>query len=280
MKKPKLKNILKKILLLDAKKYRLLHKIYQEQLPASEISKNVETLKITIKKQLKIQQKLIYALNKLQVQNNIKEKLIHPVVETIGKLIAIEKAEYDIINDVTIFKIFLHKTKNLIKKDKETFFLHQGERFKQLYKRELELNSKLAKYIQRNIKSYPLLNAFSKQRERFYHSFKLLKQIQEELKEIQRHPKNSNLVQKNAQHILKLIEKIQKTLVYEFIEEDILKLQTRIEYIMEHPKESKMIYFLTSVYLISPGTFELTFIILFLRYSTKYALAKTKQLRR
>ncbi|MFH1455667.1 MAG: hypothetical protein ABIF40_01835 [archaeon] len=280
MKKPKLENVLKHMLLLDAKKYRLLAKIYENEQSSSNIHKNVDALKDTIKKQLRNKERLVWALDHLRINKKIKKQMIEPIVETIGKLTAIEKEQYKLINEVTFAKIITHKIRNTFSFNKKTFFLHQGRLFKRHYKREIELNRKIAHNIQHNIHSYTPLKKFDKEKEKFYKSFKLLRQIQEELRELERTRKNVNLVQKHAQQILHLIEKVQHTLVYEFIEDDINKLKVRIEYVLDNPNESKMTYFLTSIYLVSPGTFELTFIILFIRYSAKYAIAKTKRMRR
>ena len=48
-------------------------------------------------------------------------------------------------------------------------------------------------------------------------------------------------------------------------------IREKIEYIRRHPKESRVAYVLTSIYIISPGTFEATFVVLFFRYLIKYA---------
>ena len=107
-------------------------------------------------------------------------------------------------------------------------------------------------------------------------SWKLVAQLQEELKKIAYALGDTTLVKKHGESALALISQIQKTEIYEFVQQDVLFIQEKVRYIMAHPKENKMAYFLTTVYIIAPGTFEMTGVILFFRYLGKYTLKKVK----
>jgi hypothetical protein len=48
---------------------------------------------------------------------------------------------------------------------------------------------------------------------------------------------------------------------------------------VKHPKENKLAYFLATVYIIAPLTFEMTGAILFFRYLGKYSISKGKMIR-
>jgi len=110
-------------------------------------------------------------------------------------------------------------------------------------------------------------------------SWKLVVQLQEELHRLGYALGDTVLVKKHGTRALELISKIQKTEIYEFVQMDVVYIKGKVEYIMAHPKENKLAYFLTTVYIVAPFTFETTAVILFFRYLGKYTFSKGKKLK-
>lgn len=77
--------------------------------------------------------------------------------------------------------------------------------------------------------------------------------------------------------IEKLIARAKKTNLYAYMKSDFAAITSKAEHIQKHPKKSKLAYIALTAYILVPTTFELTFLILFLRYSTKLFLDFSKQ---
>ncbi|PIN68579.1 hypothetical protein COV93_08955 [Candidatus Woesearchaeota archaeon CG11_big_fil_rev_8_21_14_0_20_43_8] len=77
-------------------------------------------------------------------------------------------------------------------------------------------------------------------------------------------------VNEKALELLGIAEALKKMRVYTYVKKDIDRVYHHLNQILEHPKKSKLAYLLTSFYIVSPGTYELTFIYLLLRYAGKY----------
>jgi Lhr-like helicase len=122
-----------------------------------------------------------------------------------------------------------------------------------------------------------LIDEIKREKKEFAKSKKLVRITQERYMHLLKSIGDEKAVQVEAKEILKLVKKIQKTAVYEFIKDDVIFFKGKVMYIMQHPKEHKLTYVLASVYLVAPGTFEITFAILFVRYLTKYAVKKIKR---
>ena len=114
----------------------------------------------------------------------------------------------------------------------------------------------------------------------FKKSWKLLLQLQKELQKLTKNVGNSKVVKLHAERILVIISSLQKTELYEFIKSDIEFIKKKVKYIVDNPKESKLAYALATVYIVSPGTFEMTGAVLFFRYLGKYTISKAKKIKR
>lgn len=134
-------------------------------------------------------------------------------------------------------------------------------------------------YGDKNNLNWICASCYKKYKKDFKSSFKLLVELQNELKRFKDLAGNSELVKKQGEKVLKTIGAIQKTEIYGFIEQDVLYIKGKVEYIVKHPKENKLAYFLATVYIIAPFTFETTGVILFFRYLGKYTISRTKKLR-
>jgi ribosomal protein L37AE/L43A len=134
-------------------------------------------------------------------------------------------------------------------------------------------------YSDKKEKYWVCVDCYKKYKKDFKTSFKLLTDLRNELRKFKYIAGNSELVKKQGEKVLKIIEAVQKTEIYGFIKIDVLFIKEKVEYIVKHPKENKLAYFLATVYIIAPLTFEMTGAILFFRYLGKYSISKGKMIR-
>jgi hypothetical protein len=156
---------------------------------------------------------------------------------------------------------------------KQSTFHIQLQEFQKLSDRELALHQLFFELSQKLPKQYRVNEGEVRG------NWKLVLQLQHELHRLGYALGDTALVQKHGDKALVLIAKIQGTEIYEFVQKDVVSLKQKVEYIMAHPKDNKLAYFLTTVYIVAPFTFEATGVILFFRYLGKYAVSKTKTFR-
>lgn len=94
----------------------------------------------------------------------------------------------------------------------------------------------------------------------------LILRLNNELKKLKEYSDNRRKILLESRHILLIIKQLEKTDLYWFIKDDINKVKVYVKKIRKNPRNKGLVYFLTSVYIVAPGTFELTGIILFFRY--------------
>ena len=101
---------------------------------------------------------------------------------------------------------------------------------------------------------------------RFRKELFLVKRLNNELKKLKKSIDNRKQLVLESRHILLIISRLEKTEIYWFIREDIEKIKKNIRKLRKNPKNRGLIYFLTSVYIVAPFTFEATGVIMFFRY--------------
>lgn len=94
----------------------------------------------------------------------------------------------------------------------------------------------------------------------------LILRLNNELKKLKRYSDDRRKILLESRHILFIINQLEKTDVYWFVKGDIIKVKNYLQKIKKNPKNKGLIYVLTSIYIVAPGTFEATGIILFFRY--------------
>ena len=101
---------------------------------------------------------------------------------------------------------------------------------------------------------------------RFRRELSLVKRLNNELKKLKKSIDNRKQLVLESRHILRIISRLEKAEIYWFIREDIEKIKKNIRKLRKNPKNRGLIYFLTSVYIVAPFTFEATGVIMFFRY--------------
>jgi hypothetical protein len=111
-----------------------------------------------------------------------------------------------------------------------------------------------------------MFSRFSAYKHRFSRERNLILRLNNELKKLKRYSDDRRKILLESRHILFIIKQLEKADVYWFIKEDIIKIKNYLKKVRKNPKNKNLIYILASVYIVAPGTFEATGIILFFRY--------------
>lgn len=232
----------------DKKKRSLFLKIEQAQ----HVSfLRIHRLTIILKKE----RTYLYQFSSLLKEQHFSYDWNKKIINNFQKHLAILNAQEDI----------LLKKQKIIQRLSE----NDKKRFRLFISYEERLDSELQSFLLPFILKEPKLRS----------SRKLLTNLQKSLQTLRRSLGNSRLVQKNSLQVLYLIKKLQNTEMYAYLSKDIRLIQRKVEYIHKHPKESRLAYILTTIYIFAPGTFEATGVFLFFRYLGKYAVKRTKLLK-
>lgn len=255
---------------LHAKKYDLLRAINPKSFSRS--LKAIKKIRVLLRKEFHVNTKLIHLLEKEEFSEEVQKTFAIPFCAKLRELNKILRQEQAVLCQTDILTFGIASMQKLFT-GKEQIFSRRIKRFYQLVEQELVLHQQLFAL------SHTFPRSYQVPKEKVKSSWKLVRQLQQELRSLAQSMGNAPLVEKHGTRALVLISRIKKTEIYEFVQQDILSVKGRVEYIMAHPKENKLAYFLTTVYIVSPGTFEMTGIILFFRYLGKYTVSKTKKLR-
>tara|TARA_Y100000310_G_scaffold345082_1_gene461667 strand:+ start:229 stop:1026 length:798 start_codon:yes stop_codon:yes gene_type:complete len=145
--------------------------------------------------------------------------------------------------------------------------------YRVLYSQEIDLNHV---FVEKKLfSSFPE----SYDPKKLKNAWKLLLELQSELRIMVRNVGNTRVVKAHGKHALKLISLIQKTELYGFIQNDVEYVKKKVKLMIKNPKENKLAYVLGTFYIVSPGTFELTGAVLFVKYIGQYSYAKVKKIK-
>ncbi len=245
-------SLFKKKIKLHSKKHYLIDKIDQLGLNVLYLKE----LKDILKKEKKVNRELKQEIKRLSKYINL--TLVEAQLDNLSQT---NDKQLDILNRIR-FKL-LRKS--------------NYQKFKNVCLREVEqcnFFSKIIKETLRNLDDFKISNdEFEKER-------KLIKQIQKTYRELIRSIGDIKTVQEKAKEIILIHHKIKKTKLYEFIKEDIDLISDKAKFVLKNPKQSKLKFLLAGAYIISPGTFELTGVYLFLKYITRYVKLKRSKFAR
>lgn len=265
--KKELEHLLYKRFLLHSQKFELLQNLHLRNYVRS--ARTLHLIRSLLQKEISVNHKLIHLLQKESFPSDIQIHFIMPICLQLQEINTVLSQEKTLLSKIHIFSYSYSTLEKLIT-GKRGYFHKQLKQFQKLADTELrlhqiffELSSQLPEHYQMDT-------------EEVKGSWKLVLQLQEELKKLAYALGDSALVKRHGDKALVLISHIQKTEIYEFIQQDVLYIQQKVRYIMAHPQENKLAYFLTTVYIIAPGTFEMTGVILFFRYLGKYTFRKKK----
>jgi hypothetical protein len=264
----KVEKILLKKYELHSKKFELLRTLRLKKY--FEAIRIITQVHLIINKELLLNKKLIELLKKENISEEIKGKFVVPILINLIEINNVLNAENRVLYRNNLTKYSYAYLQSLFRKNK--FYARKLRKFWELTEKELELQKVFLTLWNE------LPKGFDEEKE-FKSSFKLLVELQKELKKFKDAAGNSELVKKQGEKVLKIIKAVQKTEIYGFIKIDVLFIKEKVEYIVKHPKENKLAYFLATVYIIAPLTFEMTGAILFFRYLGKYSISKGKMIR-
>ncbi len=244
---------------LHSKKFELLRELRSRKY--FEVVKIIIRINLIINYEIILNKRVIALLKKTRMNEEIKGKFVVPIIESLFQINNVLNAENKVLHKNYFSGLF-----------KEKAYTQELKKFMILTEKELEIQSIFLKLWNELPKEF-------NEEKKFKSSFKLLVELQKELKKFKEIAGNSERVKRQGEKVLKIIEAIQKTEFYGFIKIDVIFIKGKVEYIIKHPKENKLAYFLATIYIIAPLTFEATGIILLFRYLRKYSMNKTKKLR-
>ena len=256
---------------LHSKRFELLQYLDLKNYPRS--ARTISVIYNLLQKEIKINLRLIRVLEKEKFPVEIQKLFIHPICIRLQEINAVLSRERVLLSQIHIFSYSYAALQKAITGRQGIFYLQLKE-FQKLTDKELALHQIFFDLSQKLPEKYKVSE------ESVRSSWKLVLQLQNELHRLGYALGDTALVKKHGDKALVLISQIQQSEIYVFIQKDITSIQKKVEYIMAHPKENKLAYFLTTVYIVAPFTFETTGVILFFRYLGKYALIKAKNLRK
>ena len=234
-------------------------------------ARTVRTIYALIQKETKVNARLIRVLQKEEFPKDIQRMFVTPICIHLQKINGVLFRERVLLSQIHIFS-YSYASLQKVMTGKQGTFYAQLKEFQRLTDKELALHQVFFELSQKLPEKYRVHEQDVRS------SWKLVLQLQNELHSLGYALGNTVLVKKHGDKALVLISKIQKSEIYEFVQNDITYIKQKVKYIMAHPKENKFAYFLTTIYIVAPFTFETTGVILFFRYLGKYAINKTRKL--
>lgn len=255
---------------LHTKKFELLQEITPKSYMKS--AKTLNRIHIILTREIIVNKKLARLLRQSSFPLEVKENFVLPVCQNLKKINVLLLQENTVLCQTNVFRLSYSYAQKVFT-GKQGYFKKQLRVFYRLTEKEMSLHKEIF------VLSHTLPQVHRIDEQKVKSSWKLVIQLQEELRTLAKSIGDTALVKKHGDTALVLISQIQKTEIYEFVKQDIAYIKTKVEYIMAHPKEHKFAYFLTTVYIVAPFTFEMTGVILFFRYLGKYTVSKTKKLK-
>lgn len=221
---------------------------------------------IIINQEILTNHKIIKILEKSKIDS----EFVVPICLHLKKINLVLKKENSLLYHTNVVSYSLSEFTRLVT-GKKGYFKKKIIIFRKLTNEELELH-KIFFDLSKKLPSSYQINETQLRK-----SWNLVIELQKELLKFKDVIGNSELVKKQGEKVLVIIGKIQKTEIYGFVKQDVEYIKVKVEYIVKHPKEHKLVYVLTTIYIIAPLTFEMTGAILFFRYLGKYTINKIKK---
>ncbi len=258
-----------RLLKLQTKKWHLTYKLYYKKANLFEFKNYLGKVKRIILKEIDLTNKVENVSRKIveRVEHYGLKNLLHELIMLCHKMHTILVHEYEHLVAVNLAKT---------RKDKDVLAKH-AKMFYGMFVEENKLGKEFTQIISKHKRSLAIIKGFSKKKRELAKVKVLLKQLQNALSELvkARNIKEAALANKKVSNI---ITYLQRTDAYEFMKSDIDLIKSFANRIMKNPKENKIKFVFTSIYLIAPFTFEVTGVVLALRFATKYAIKrKVKQ---
>lgn len=264
-----LEKLLRKKLLLHIKKYHIYEK-FKHKTNYYDAKPYIIKLNILINQELANHRRLISILKEDKLQKKYQELLI----KDLQNMVIILKEELDALSDLNQFNLFCYNLKTLFKSH-EPYIIIKRKLLDAKLKKELKELEKISKQLD---KYYSSIKGFKQDKKNLKNALKLVKDIQREMRVLASSVGDQPQVRKSGKNILKLIKQLEKTELYGFIRKDVEFIKEKANEMIKQPKEHRLAYIFGTFYIISPGTFELTGIILTAKYVGQYSISKGKKI--
>ncbi|PIN80141.1 hypothetical protein COV16_01415 [Candidatus Woesearchaeota archaeon CG10_big_fil_rev_8_21_14_0_10_34_8] len=274
MEKLPLDRLFTKKLELSRQKYKQIYIIFYSKKNYFSVYHAVIYLRDIIKQEIFLNKRIIKKIHRIYKRKTKEEHIFYELAETTNDLLETLQDELDILKEVGIISIIKNK---IIFYKKHSFLRKKCLDFKKVFDKEQEINKNLTQQLyDKNMELYGLKASKKKNLKEY---MGLLLEAQKLLISFRSSIGNKEKVLKVGKDLLKVLDKVQNTDLYEFVQQDVNAIKNKVKFVMAHPKQHKLTYLFTSFYIISPGTFELTGAILAVRYMTKYTIKKTKNIK-
>jgi len=252
-------------------KYKQIYNIFYNKKNYLSIYHSIVYLRDIIKQETQINQRIVRKMHRLYRRRTKEKVYFYKLAKTTNDLIEVLKKELVVLKDIGIISVIRYDIKVLLfKSKKQGFLMNKCLEFKRLFDEELEVNKELIEQLYtKNVE----LNALKGRRVR--ETKQLLTDVQNLLRTFVKSIGDKDKVLNIGKELIAKLDKIQDTTLYEFVKKDAEVIRKKVDYVMKHPKQNKLAYLFTGIYLVAPGTFELTGAILAMRYLTKYTLQKS-----
>jgi hypothetical protein len=228
---------------------------------------NLVKIRVILQKEIIVNKKIIIVLEK----GTIEEEFLEQITLNFKKINSVLVLEEKLISNLSSSQVLLSYFRFVYgRKDSYT---EVWNKVKNLSRQEARLNQEII-----NISS-SLPKGFQVDKSKFRKSWQLVLELQRELRKLASSVGNARLVKLHAEKILRIVDLLQKTELYDYMQQDVLWIKKKAIYMTKNPKESKVAYGLATFYIVSPGTFEATGVVLFFRYLGKYTIHHSKKLK-
>ncbi|MFH0752224.1 MAG: hypothetical protein V1914_01365 [archaeon] len=260
--------LLEKKLRLYIKKISLIGKVFADKPHYLLRYKDLNALLIIVSREVVLNKKL---LREIKLHAEARRGHLEPFVinfeNTTRELIFVLKQEKKVLNKIDIYNLILHEASIIFfNRSKTKYFDYQFSRFQQLHKREQELDAKLFLIASQEKRSLAIAKI------KVYRG--IAKDINIRAKTLLSVVGNNTLVRKNAQELLKLLNKLQNTEIYTYIHSDLNFIKNQVREVIKNPNKSKVKTLLAGIYILAPGTFETTAYILLVKNLMKITVRK------
>ncbi len=259
----KIEKLLLQRFVLNQKKYVLIRKL--GSCTFSSIS-SVGRIGFIIEKEISVNKKVCKALRRLSPKYSEVVEPVYSNLHEINKALVEEKKVLFKIN----YMAWLYSHLN------SSFLKNRVRNLKRSYEHEIALNKF---FLEGSLVRF-LPKAYRLDKDKLKKSFNLLLKLQEEVHKLASSVGDSRLVKLHGKHVLKLSDLVKKTELYGFVKQDVSFIKRKSFEMIKHPKENKLAYALGTFYIVSPGTFELTGVVLFFKYLGQYSVSKVKKLKK
>ncbi|MFH0797939.1 MAG: hypothetical protein V1906_00855 [Candidatus Woesearchaeota archaeon] len=260
-------------------KYRHIYNIFYTQKTYFGIFHSVLFLKKTLMDEIAINKQIVRKVRRMYMMSRDGVPYLYSLEGITNRLIKTLEEEYDVIKDIGITSVVLHDYKVIFsKKYKHSYLTQRCLKFRGIYDKETIVNKELIEEIYARNRELRGIAGFDRERRKFMDTGRLIVDSQRLLKLFVRSIGNNEAVMMTGRQLLKLLGQLQRTEMYEFVNQDVTAIKKKIKYVMQHPMESKLTTLFTGIYLITPGSFETTATLLTLRFLTKYTIKKSKHL--